>query len=54
MTSPGSAPRRAPSPALFCSEIAAGGGSQGAGHPAQRQVMAVEGSQGPGGQRAHP
>lgn len=27
----GSAPRRAPSPALFCSGIAAGGGSQGAG-----------------------
>lgn len=36
VTGPGSAPRRVPSPALFCFGIAAGGGSQGAGQHAQR------------------
>lgn len=36
VTGPGSAPRRVPSPALFCFGIAAGGESQGAGQHAQR------------------
>lgn len=49
VTSPGSAPRRAPSPALFCSGIAAGGGSEGAGHQASRQRDGSEEDEGPRG-----
>lgn len=47
MTSPGSAPRRAPSPALFCSGVAAGGGNQGAGHATQQQGNGRKGVAGP-------
>lgn len=47
VTGPGSAPRRAPSPALFCSGIAAGGGCQGAGQREQRQGDGRAGIEGP-------
>lgn len=47
VTGPGSAPRRAPSPALFCSGIAAGGGSQGARPEAQRLEDGPGGVEGP-------
>lgn len=54
VTSPGSAPRRAPSPALFCSGVAAGGGSEGAGLRRRGRGMAVKRTKGPRGQRAQP
>lgn len=49
VASPGSAPRRAPSPALFCSGIAAGGGSEGARHQASRPRDGSEEDEGPRG-----